>query len=419
MNNHTLPHIIRQGLAGLFHICSHELKQVFKDQGVLIFFLLVPLAYPLIYAFIYTNEVVRDVPAAVVDLSNTAQSREFLRLVDASADVRIQSHCADMEEAKTLLKETKVYGIIYIPADFNKDLSTGKQATVSLFCDMSGMLYYKSLLLACTNASLSVNKQIQIERAGNTTDRQDEITTAPIEYEDISLFNPQDGFASFLIPAVLILIIQQTLLLGIGMSAGTARENNRFRDLIPTSKHYQGTLRVVAGKSFAYLLIYLIVSAYILCLIPKIFSLVQIAQPSTLLAFIFPYLLACIFFAMTCSVFIHHRESCLMIYVFTSVPLLFISGISWPGAAIPEFWKAFSYLFPSTFGINGFVRINTMGAELNEVLPEYQALWIQAGAYFITTCLVYRYQVTLSRKHAIERLHLLRLRRMSAKMRKA
>ena len=46
MNNHTLPHIIRQGLAGLFHICSHELKQVFKDQGVLIFFLLVPLAYP-------------------------------------------------------------------------------------------------------------------------------------------------------------------------------------------------------------------------------------------------------------------------------------------------------------------------------------------------------------------------------------
>ena len=52
---------------------------------------------------------------------------------------------------------------------------------------------------------------------GNTTERQDEISTAPIEYEDISLFNPQDGFASFLIPAVLILIIQQTLLLGIGL----------------------------------------------------------------------------------------------------------------------------------------------------------------------------------------------------------
>lgn len=138
------------------------------------------------------------------------------------------------------------------------------------------------------------------------------------------------------------------------------------------------------------------------------FSLVQIAQPSTLMAFIFPYLLACIFFAMTCSIFIHHREACMLVYVFTSIPLLFISGISWPGAAVPSFWKVFSWLFPSTFGINGFVQINNMGATLQEVLPEYRALWIQAGVYFLTTCLVYRRQVMLSRRHALERLQKLR-----------
>lgn len=119
---------------------------------------------------------------------------------------------------------------------------------------------------------------------GNTTERQDEISTAPIEYEDISLFNPQDGFASFLIPAVLILIIQQTLLLGIGLSAGTARENNRFKDLVPISRQYQGTLRIVGGKSLAYFLIYALVAAYVLCLVPQLFDLVQIAQPMTLLA---------------------------------------------------------------------------------------------------------------------------------------
>ena len=175
-----------------------------------------------------------------------------------------------------------------------------------------------------------------------------------------------------LIPAVLILIIQQTLLLGIGLSAGTARENNRFKDLVPISRQYQGTLRIVGGKSLAYFLIYALVAAYVLCLVPQLFDLVQIAQPMTLLAFVVPYILACIFFAMTCSIFIHHRESCLMIYVFTSVPLLFISGISWPGAAVPTFWKVFSWIFPSTFGINGFVRINNMGATLPEVLVEYQ-----------------------------------------------
>ncbi|CDA77810.1 uncharacterized protein BN697_00980 [Bacteroides sp. CAG:530] len=400
----SLRNIILQGMNSVFYICQKELKAVFKDQGVLIFFLLVPLAYPLLYAFIYTGEVVREVPAAVVDMNKSTLSREFIRKVDATPDVKIQSHCADMEEAKLLLKESKVYGVIYIPESFSSDITKGIQTQVTLYCDMSGMLYYKAILTASTEVSLKMNKAIKAKRAGNTTDRQDEISATPITYEAVNLFNPQAGYASFLLPAVLILIIQQTLLLGVGLSAGTARENNRFRDLVPLSRQYQGTLRIVLGKSSAYFIIYAIVSAYILCVVPKIFSLVQIAQAGTLAAFILPYVLSCIFFAMTCSIFIHHREACMMIYVFTSVPLLFISGVSWPGSAIPEFWRVISWLFPSTFGINGYIAINSMGATLDQVLPEFRALWIQTGVYFLTTCIVYRRQIMLSRSHAMERL---------------
>ena len=400
----SLRNIILQGMNSVFYICQKELKAVFKDQGVLIFFLLVPLAYPLLYAFIYTGEVVREVPAAVVDMNKSTLSREFIRKVDATPDVKIQSHCADMEEAKLLLKESKVYGVIYIPESFSSDIAKGIQTQVTLYCDMSGMLYYKAILTASTEVSLKMNKAIKVKRAGNTTDRQDEISATPITYEAVNLFNPQAGYASFLLPAVLILIIQQTLLLGVGLSAGTARENNRFRDLVPLSRQYQGTLRIVLGKSSAYFIIYAIVSAYILCVVPKIFSLVQIAQAGTLAAFILPYVLSCIFFAMTCSIFIHHREACMMIYVFTSVPLLFISGVSWPGSAIPAFWKVISWLFPSTFGINGYIAINSMGATLDQVLPEFRALWVQTGVYFLTTCIVYRRQIMLSRSHAMERL---------------
>lgn len=400
----SLRNIILQGMNSVFYICQKELKAVFKDQGVLIFFLLVPLAYPLLYAFIYTGEVVREVPAAVVDMNKSTLSREFIRKVDATPDVKIQSHCADMEEAKLLLKESKVYGVIYIPESFSSDINKGIQTQVTLYCDMSGMLYYKAILTASTEVSLKMNKAIKVKRAGNTTDRQDEISATPITYEAVNLFNPQAGYASFLLPAVLILIIQQTLLLGVGLSAGTARENNRFRDLVPLSRQYQGTLRIVLGKSSAYFIIYAIVSAYILCVVPKIFSLVQIAQAGTLAAFILPYVLSCIFFAMTCSIFIHHREACMMIYVFTSVPLLFISGVSWPGSAIPAFWRVISWMFPSTFGINGYIAINSMGATLDQVLPEFRALWVQTGVYFLTTCIVYRRQIMLSRSHAMERL---------------
>lgn len=402
MKQLTFKQKVVQGIYDLFYIWKQEFRTTLRDQGVLIFFVLVPLVYPLIYSFIYTNETIREVPAVVVDNSRSALSREYLRKVDASPEVSIVAYCADMEEAKLMLKDRKAYGIIYIPAHFSDDIVQGKQTQVSLFCDMSGLLYYKSLLNTNTSVSLDMNAEIKMERAGNTTARQDEITAYPIEYEDVTLFNPTNGFAAFLIPAVLILIIQQTLLLGIGLSAGTAREHNRFKDLVPINRHYNGTLRIVMGKGLSYFMVYSLVAVYILCVVPRLFSLNQIAIPGVLTLFALPYLAACIFFAMTASIAIRNRETCMLLFVFTSVPLLFLSGISWPGAAMPAFWRYFSYLFPSTFGINGYVRINSMGATLNEVSFEYQALWLQTGIYFITTCLVYRWQILRSRKHVIE-----------------
>lgn len=401
MKQLTFKQKVVQGIHDLFYIWKQEFRTTFRDQGVLIFFVLVPLVYPLIYSFIYTNETIREVPTVVVDNSRSSLSREYLRKVDASPETSIVAHCADMEEAKLMLKDRKAYGIIYIPAHFSDDIARGKQTQVSIFCDMSGLLYYKALLTANTNVSLAMNADIKMKRAGNTTARQDEITAYPIEYEDVAIFNPTNGFAAFLIPAVLILIIQQTLLLGIGLSAGTAREQNRFKDLVPINRHYNGTLRIVMGKGLSYFMVYSLVAVYILCVVPRLFSLNQIAIPGVLTLFALPYLAACIFFAMTASIAIRNRETCMLLFVFTSVPLLFLSGISWPGAAMPEFWRYFSYIFPSTFGINGYVRINSMGATLNEVSFEYQALWIQTGIYFLTTCLVYRWQIIQSRKKEV------------------
>lgn len=392
-------HKIAEGLNDLFYIWREEFSNVLKDQGVLIFFFLVPLAYPILYAFIYTNETVREVPVVAVDHSHSTLSRKFLRDADASPDIHVIAYCADLEEAKDIMRKKGAYGTIYIPAHFSDDIAKGIQTQVQIYCDMSGLLYYKAILSTCTDVSLEMNRQIKISRLGNTTDKQDEVSTQPILYENVALFNPQNGFASFLIPAVLILIIQQTLLLGIGLSAGTARENNRFKDLVPLNRRYHGTLRIVLGKSLVYFMIYLLKGTYILCAVPKMFNLVQIAQANVLFTFIIPYLSACIFFAMTASIAIRNRETCMLIFVFTSLPLLFISGISWPGAAVPPFWKYFSWLFPSTFGINGFIRINSMGATLPEILFEYRALWLQTGIYFLTTCWVYRHQILLSQKH--------------------
>ena len=107
-----------------------------------------------------------------------------------------------------------------------------------------------------------------------------------------------------------------------------------------------------------------------------------------------------IFFGLMLSCLVRYRENVMLLVVFTSVPLLFMTGISWPQSNIPAFWQGFAWVFPSTFGIRGFLRISSMGASLADILPEFRALWIQTGVYFLATCLVFRQQLRSARLKA-------------------
>ena len=381
-----------------------EVKQVVKDEGMLIFFILVPLFYPLLYSWIYNNEVVREVPVVVVDDSHSALSRQFVRQCDASPDVKILSYAADMDEAKSLLSRQVARGIYYLPSDFETSVNRMEPATVSVYCDMSLMLAYKAVFQTAQSVSMHMGSEIQTKLGGHYTEREEQIAAQPLAFEEVPLFNPTGGYGSFIIPAVLMLIIQQTLVLGIGLSAGTARERNRYRNLIPISRHYNGMFRIVGGKAMAYFMIYAVMTAYLVLVVPRLFSFTAIGRWQDLLAFLLPYVLDCIFFGMVVSCMVRYRENVMLLMVFVTIPLLFLSGISWPQSSIPGFWQGVSWLFPSTFGIRGFVCINEMGGTLSDVLPECRILWLQTLVYFILACLVYRYQIFLARRDARERL---------------
>ena len=384
---------MKQGFADLCHIWADEVRTTWKDEGVLIFFILVPLFYPLLYSWIYTNEVVREVPVAVVDLSHSAMSRDFIRQFDASPDTRVAYYCNNLEEAKDVIGRQEAFGVLYFPTDFQTNVMRMEQSRVSVFCDMSFMLYYKAIFQTATAVAGNVNSGIQIERAGNWTDREDEITTKPLDFDEVQIFNATGGYGNFISPGVLMLIIQQTLLLGVGLSAGTARERSTTGSFLPDDRYYDGVFRTVLGRALCYFMIYAVVAAYVSLAVPRMFSFTSLLSPGDTFWFMLPYVLSCIFFSMIVSCTILHRENIILVVVFTSVPLLFISGVSWPQSAIPEFWQWLSWLFPSTFGIRGFVRMNTMGALLGDVRVEYVALWVQTIVYFFITCLLYRWQV--------------------------
>lgn len=388
----------------MYKAFRNTLRDILHDGGLLIFIFLVPLAYPLLYAFIYTGETVREVPIVVIDAGQSSTSREYLRRLDATPDVAIYSHANSLAEAEARIEHRQAHGILYLPADFAQRIARGQQAVVRVYCDMAGMLYYKALLASATNVALDMSRDIKVQRAPLGSTQQEEAMAQPLDYEEVALFNPQSGFASFLIPAVLLLIIQQTLALSAGIEAGTRLERQLHthghgtagldKDAIfaqaeanPTRPHSttyhvkRRAWRALAGRSGAFFFIYIPVVVYLLGVVPRLFALPQLGAAFDMLIFATPYLLACVLLALSVAALVRSRESIILLVVFSSVPLMFLSGLSWPTSAFPWYWRTLAWIFPSTHGITGYVRLNTMGATLADVQPEWLSLW--------ALCLIY------------------------------
>lgn len=371
----------------------HEMRDMFKDEGALLFVILLPLAYPLLYSWVYNNEVVREVPVAVVDNSHSQTSREFVRHVDASPDVRVAAWSNNLDEASRLVARQEVYGIILLPEDFDRQLGRMQQAHVSVYCNMGLMLTYKAIFQTCSAVAADMNSHIQIALSGNPTTREDQLTTHPMQVSDVPIFNNTGGYGNFILPGVLVLIIQQVMLLGIGIAYGTSYEKRRFARLTPMYERRFGLARIMIGRTMGFFVLFLLIAAWVLLAVPRMFHFVQMLHFSDFLLFVVPYLLACVFFATTFSFFIRQRENVMLLVVFTSVPFLFMSGVSWPKSNIPEVWQWFSWLFPSTFGIQGFIKMNTMGGVFGDIIPEIKGLWIQTVIYGVFATLVTRWQV--------------------------
>ena len=391
----------KEHLTDVLYIWREELKQVIKDEGVLMFLVIVPLGYPLLYSWIYNNESLHETPVVVVDQSHSALSRQFINDCDASSDVHIAYYAEDLDEARSLVSRQLVRGIYFIPSDFATRVSRGEQGTISVYCDMSLMLAYKAVYQTAMVEAGRLGAGLNIKKSGNYTKREDAITAQPLAVDDVTMFNPSGGYGSCVLPAVLMLILQQAIALSIGMAAGTARERNRNGQLIPTDDpHYRGAYRIVWGKALCYGMIGAVAAAYLSMAVPCMFSFPQLANGWTLLAMLLPYTMASVFFGMTVSCLVRYRENVMLLMVFVSVPLLFLTGVSWPQSSIPGAWQGVSWLFPSTFGVRAFIRINSMGATVSQILPEIRILWIQAAIYLSMACLVYRYQFRLARKYA-------------------
>ena len=362
-------------------VFCREFRMVFRDPGIMIFFFALPLIYPIVYSLIYNPEVTRDMPVAVVDNCRTTSSREFVRHADATEAMKICGYASNLGEAKRWWEEKKCFAVIYIPADYEQRVGRGEQGVVHFYSDVSLLLRYRTFLSSLTELQMATDAELRQEAANMIGLQMD--TNSSISAESYFLGDTQQGFASFIIPGIVVLILQQSMLLGITMLGGTSKDRRRRNGGIDPLLVPASASATVVGRALCYVALYIPLAVYVLHYIPLMFAYPHIGKFADFILFIFPLLLASAFLGQALQPLVSERESSFVVIVFTSVVFLFLSGLTWPRYAMNQAWYWLGNLVPATWGVEGFININSTGATLGQEHHQYLWLWGLSALYFI------------------------------------
>lgn len=375
-----------------------EFKKIATSYSILLVLMGGIFIYGLLYNYMYQPNLIRNAPIALVDASHTPLSREYARLLNASSQVEIYQTVADFEAAKELMKKQEVVGIVYIPHDFEEREGRGEQSIFAAMGNTSAFLNFASVQEATAGAMTELDARhisdmivfLPLESLYAMSQSH------PINVEMNTLYNYTEGYGSYLIPAVLIIIIFQTLMMVIGMIVGGERYDNTILRYAKNGLGFKNLSAIVLGKTFTYGAIYAVFAYFLIGLLPHIFSIPNIGSTIDIISLLIPYFIASCFFGFTCSVFYTDSESPILMIAFFSVGYVFLSGVSYPLELIPWYWQIVHSIIPAPPAILAYIKINSMGATLSDIKMQYITLWLQCFVYFFLACLAFRYNIKKS-----------------------
>lgn len=377
-----------------FEVYCREFRLIFHDGGIVLFLIFLPLVYPVIYSLIYNPEVVRDVKLVVVDHDRTPRSRELVRSLDATQGVRNIGYAADLAEAKRAMHEHKCFGILEIPKGFDKRTGSMQQANAVIYSDMSLLLRYRAFLVSATDVSQEMGQEIMLQDIDRTAPIGATLapTGDPMPIHNVALGNLESGFDSFVMPGVVILILQQCLVLATGMMGGARREDPRLIGY-NAANHVKSVFVTMTAQGLALFALIIFPTIFLIHYIPLIFSFPMEGNTLEIFIFILPMIFSSIAMGFCFQGIVTERENVFILWVVTSLIFLFLSGITWPRYAITGFWKFLSDIVPATWGVQGFVKMNANGSSLAQVSDCWLYQWGLVALYTVLAWVIQKYVV--------------------------
>ena len=356
----------------------NEAFRILGDRSVFGLIVLAPVLYGLLYPQPYLGEVLRSLPIAVVDQDHTELSRDFVEALNADQGLAVTARAGTPAEARAALDRHDVYAIVAIPKDTERQVLRGEQARIATYVDAAYLLLYSQTLQGISEAAATASAAVALRgaRIDGSLAHAALVKTSPVESVSEPLFNPTGGYAAYVVPAAFVLILQQTLLLGVASIGGAA-----FESAGRASRRLRAGARAVFGQALAHVCFAVPGLALYLIVLPRVYGFSTLGRLEDLVLLAVPFALAVSFLAQFVGAWFRRRETAVLLLVAVSLPLFFLVGVSWPVEAIPDFVRAGSRAFPSTAAIDAFIRINQMGASILEVRRDWITLWVLAVVY--------------------------------------
>ena len=359
-----------RGVGGAF---AAEWRRVLGTRAAFSLLFIGPLLYGIYYPQPYLNQILRKLPIAVVDNDQTELSRRIVETLDASGALSVAVRARTLAEARASIDNGKAFAAVEIPPDTERDVLKGISAHVPIYADATYLFLFRSTSSGVSTAIGALTSEL-VARGARSDGSLAKAKLASVSPADVLLqpvFNPVGGYASYIVPAAFILILQQTLLIGAAMLTGVALRQGG------------GAFAGVFGRGIAHLTIYLPAVALYLIVLPRFYGFSTLGDPGQLLALASVFLLATSFLGQAVGAWFTRPENATIILLATSLPQFFTTGFAWPREAIPAAARALGRIFPADFAIDGLVRSNQLGASIWEVSRDWMGLWSLALIYFV------------------------------------
>lgn len=374
----------------IFQIIKREAQNVSKDSSLYMILLLAPIVYAFMYGSIYLNKGEEKVKLALIDADGTAISRLLTDQLNSTPMIDIIP-VSDISEANEKLYNGEVEGYFYIQKDMEKYILSQKQVNVNLVLNASRFLPSSDLLSAVTKVCLTVGAGVRktyFNKQGMNDDQSMKMTN-PINMDYRPLYNSGMTYGAFLLPGLLAIILQQTLLIGVAASFASEREDKKLSNLYQLSG--RNISKLFVGKSFLYFIIFMIFGLFFATINFSVFG-VEIRGNYLDLSLLMALFIATILvFGMLIGSFFKSKLFTFQVMVFSSYPIFLITGYSMPYQALPKLVQIFSDMLPTTPFLKAYLSIVQAGGSLADNLPSILHLTVLLLIFMVLCMLRFKF----------------------------